>query len=653
MTSKVQDYSQKLADVRTRYNESKKTLRDNYTSDLDNTQKAHKLKQEKQAAVYKGELRSLERENEDRVTKYADKTQSVLKSKNQKFADAMRKESARHDADSNILRTNLSDKLSKIQNSYELSTKERNRQHSYDMNRQKEGLQNRIDVNSSDFARQIKNNEEQNSISFNSYKDTQNKEKQKIISGYEKELEDGVKDSKFLKESSQTKNQKDMEKLRAAHKEGRGQMMNHYEDKLVGIKDSAALKAQRLTDNFTELNDSIQGKAEKDKRKQSTEHKLLVNDVSKRYAKNLRVEKRRAATLTAQSSSSEGTKLKEEREQRSFDKRIQNLKNDIDTINFNNAESQSAANDASLMRLNKQARTFNDKIETIEGQAAGDMGKIHSKYREERENREEVNNISKLKKEKEYEALNSKERKNFKDLLKNQKEEFAYQVNELTKKNIETVSSLQEIQAEDKTEVIESMKKKNYSRVEELKDHFNGDLIKRTASFEERMQKSEAEKESLVKAFDKKFDNFRKKAMKELAEQKKISAEQSVEDRRASKRKMAALNAGNIKTLNGIQREFDKKISTMKNENELKMMKLRSSFETEVITANKEHKKDLKLKLNLARRDYESLFNTSQLQLENQKNQYESKLEQLRQDNYAQVQKQAETEAKLTREMDA
>ena len=125
----VKDYSQKLDQARDKYRMAEEDLRSSYDKSTKDTKETFDNKVSKQAHNYDTQKTKLEEQNLVNNELYSDKTKQAISERQVAFRNDIKKNSEKFDLDRNVMKSDFSDKLSNLSDSYNKSTEENNRFH--------------------------------------------------------------------------------------------------------------------------------------------------------------------------------------------------------------------------------------------------------------------------------------------------------------------------------------------------------------------------------------------------------------------------------------------------------------------------------------------------------------------------------------------
>ena len=122
----VKDYSQRLEQARDKFRQIQDDLRTSYKKENENIKENLETKIAKQADNYDEQKSKLEEQNLINNQLFSEKTKATIADRQNKFKSEIQKNSEKFDQDRKSMKSEFSDKLANLSNSYKKSTEENN-----------------------------------------------------------------------------------------------------------------------------------------------------------------------------------------------------------------------------------------------------------------------------------------------------------------------------------------------------------------------------------------------------------------------------------------------------------------------------------------------------------------------------------------------
>tara|TARA_Y100000768_G_scaffold388782_1_gene387153 strand:- start:8545 stop:9507 length:963 start_codon:yes stop_codon:yes gene_type:complete len=236
-----------------------------------------------------------------------------------------------------------------------------------------------------------------------------------------------------------------------------------------------------------------------------------------------------------------------------------------------------------------------------------------------------------LEMEKEKSTLASRQK--LKNSLDRQRTEFGRTLNQINASNEMAMSDLREEMTKEQSRFIEDTREKVHDKMADMKVNYEDKVRKTESSLSQKLEQKTKENETLTAKYEQKLDVLRTKSAKELEALKKLEHDKREEDKKANERALASQRREFQKNIMSMKREYDQKLDRAKANSDLHVTKLTERYENQIATERAEHNKELQRQNSMLKTEYNRLAEQNKLEKDSIINQYEIKLNKLREAN--------------------
>jgi hypothetical protein len=292
---------------------------------------------------------------------------------------------------------------------------------------------------------------------------------------------------------------------------------------------------------------------------------------------------------------------KEERSDMSFKEKIRDLKStQIENLSKNEAESRD---------------TFNTTVQTIKERNNALVERYKNDFATSKQEGEEKLN---------QEGFLSKTR------IKDQRVEFGKVVNTLNDKNMESISALKDDYSKDKTDYIERTKRGHSDEKLALKTEFQRQGAMKETLYEQKLGEMEKQTSKIIDNYENKISQIVRKANTEVDMIKSKEQERAEKETQASKLAVEMLRKENDSTVAQMRDKYEGEILRDRTMADLQTNQLVQKYEDQLLHERADHSKELSMRLNESRAQFERLAKSVEMEKETQRNQYEQRIENMR-----------------------
>lgn len=635
----VSDYSNRLTQVREDYAKKNQRLREDYERNLQATNEVHESKQKKMSSNYKESKEKLEKENEDQVRYYSDETKRVLRDKQQEFRSGLDDQRETFEKEREGLRNHYGERLKDIQEDYHSSLTEGQRYHDDVLKHTTDKLNDRTVERERLFNKETQRLQKASTDSFRNYKDGTNLEKSELVRQAQRDMVAAGQEKNTALNELKTNYSGQIDGIRELHGRELRDRADHHSSLMEGQRAKNKLENQELTDSYKNLNDKLQKRTEFERRRQDREQANQIQDMQRVFNDDLEALKMKANKITnATTDGSEG-RARMDRMAKLYDNRIEHLNNELKQVQVDAEHDKEQIKYTYQDALRAKSRKHSGEIEKREKEFYKFSEETNNNYFDEKEGivdqfREQIREKDQV-----YEENVGMQRVKTKDRLDKQRKIFGQTISDLTQRNVDTVSNIQDEFAKEKTRVIEGSKKDTHRALRDQKDDFRVRIDKTVESYEKRLHDKENQIKRLTEQYENRIANMQEKMAKDDKKRLEEGQEEKEMLQRTNRFTIEAKEKEYLKQFMAMKKRYAMELERSKFENDMQVTKLTKRYEGMMDRLKNEYEAELTTKLGVARREYENLVKSTELEKEAIRGQYETKLEKMRMANAADLER--------------
>jgi hypothetical protein len=209
----------------------------------------------------------------------------------------------------------------------------------------------------------------------------------------------------------------------------------------------------------------------------------------------------------------------------------------------------------------------------------------------------------------------------------------------MDQKNRESINTVQTESRKDKLNFLDKAAKDLYNSHEDLKDE-QRKVIERTAQgYEQRLSSQDENKNKLVDRYEKKLNDQHKKTSKELVLMADIETQRKADDRRAQRQLLDSKETDAQKRYLDLKMNYDMTMEKTKMKQDMQTSKLVEGYEDRIATMTREHNTEMARRISEMSAEYKRLSEFSTNSLQQQKDQYDLRIEKMRLVNHENIEK--------------
>lgn len=626
----VKDYTQKLDSARNRYRDAQTELKESYDKTIEDTKNNFDQKVKKQQQSYEGQRLKLQEQNAIEADRYSDITKKTISDNQEKFINDVKNIKANSAEERMRDRQVASEKLSNLSSSYDRSTKENQRLHDQAKKSMEERYNKNLKKMDGDFNQQVASLDSRSNAQNDKIRLDARKDREKLESGHQKELinlrsseaEDRNRVLNRLKE--------DNEVQRAGFDSDLKNIQTQQNSRIKEMAQAKIDESERSQEQFSDLQENIKKKNAAEQAKMQKEHGLESKALEKKFNDDIRNiqslsdQKVKGVDLMA------NAKKDKERVVEGFENRLLKMKDEMEQLNNQNVLKETKIDEGYREELKNQARAHieqNEKKE-LESNKAYNQNLARIKERTDsslEQLKKENQTITESKDGQIHNLENSTKRS-----LDSQRVEFGKVVNSLNEKSMQTLSDIKDDFAKDKKDYIEKSKKEFNAELVALKEDYQRQMQLKDQVNDKKMENLEKQMLKIIDGYENKMAQVERKASVEIESLKMNDQERKIRENQARNEEMAMIQKEHENEIKSLRDKFERMIYRDRSDNEKIINKIVQRYEDQLGRERLESQKNLNLKLAESQANMERLYKASELEKSTMRQQYQDRMEQLK-----------------------
>lgn len=628
----INDYSNRLNQARTRFSDAQQELKENYNNDIERLEELHAKREENQRENYLKQKLNSEEESAARINRYDKDLKQELATRTERYNKGLEGERKQFNEDRKRLMDDYNQKLDSISKSFETSSTEKDKLHALYKDNMTERYEEGLSIREKDFNEKLATMQSTATEKINDYRDLTTREKKKLISDFGNERKQLVQDASIARNKANSRHQVEMERLREAAKQNETTLKNNFDSANTSLRQTKNAQIEGQRETFENLSKDIMDRNQAELIKLNRQNKAEKRDLERDFASNRLSLERRTNALVNEG---RGNKIEDTEKNLKSQHAIQvrNLKDTIEANNYiQNKQNERLAQGHSeeLKKLeSRHEQAIDEKDAEIRKVRETDIAAVKKELGDYQERMTKRNRDIAM----ESEANQVKARRNLTDTLDRQRTEFGREINKINLSNQQALSNVRDEMAKEQSKFIEKTRREVHHDREDLKDELRTNFAKKEESLNKQIEMERSEKMKMEEAYQKKIDVLTTKSAKELEKLKIIENERRIEEKRAANQQMLEQQREFEKTLSSLRREFDRRLSRAKSNSDIRAAKLTQKYEAQVKREREEHSATMDRQNRMMTENYNRLLHKTNMERDNLINQYELKIEKLREAN--------------------
>lgn len=578
------DYSKQYAKDRDYQNDTLQKSKNAHEKRLADAEARHDHIQTKQRENFVEDKADLEKSYQHNLKTLQDKTRDTLSSTNDKASKNLAKEREEFTKDVQVKRKDFDQRLNDIKSSYQKAFESEKDTHSDLQKTHKERYSRNINDISGKTEKQLAEYQDRLTGAGADLKDQYNRERQQLVRGHEDHMTDLHKSNSEKQAKQKEHLSNDIRKTKEVQEADREHLQKYNDERTGEIERKYAERSDAMTKDYSQRSDNLSTAQQKDNLRTNKEHQEQMQDVSRKFSKELRqmeLDKRRtnngsgefADVMNRQQGLKEkviaDNKLKNARIQLVDSQRENQERSAKDTEGFKDALYQEKT-EAVANRDRKVNELNADKIVTV------------SKEREKAEKNVAVRELQNRVDREAFEHQLMVEKNSGNERLTKLKENFNTSLKTLEEKHKATYEDISKMANKDKSEFTKAMAEAKSKEGFEVRREFANLMDQTVQNYENRLANYQRENETLKLTMDQKVSNIMDQADKKVESQRVLFESRTEADHKEMQITMDQKESRSKAALNQLNMNFQRKVDKMQIQNEAKLKLLTNDYENKL-----------------------------------------------------------------------
>ncbi|MBH46571.1 MAG: hypothetical protein CME71_00200 [Halobacteriovorax sp.] len=628
----INDYNTKLASTRKRYRDAATSLKENYEKDLSKVESTNEAQRTKQRENYLEDKVALEKKVEQMGDNYNTKTRETIEQKQNEYKNRLMDQKGDYDEQMADTKKQFRQRLDDLSRSYNTNATERERTHDQNAksseNRYKESLNDTIQ----DYRSQADRVSETAQKSQVEFKDKMNSERRNLLADHAEERQNLIRKSAESSNASKSQHQEELQTLRKVQDSELNTRQAHHDSLMGSQRYQHDLQNARLRESFENLTDKMENSTTAEMNRLNRENKKSKLDLQDRFSKDRGALERKLSDVEKASSYLNAANA-EERVQAASDTRVKNVIAKMDEQAMQNVMKEQRLNDGFQQELDSQAIRSRQEIEDRDKQIFklnGEViGGIKQKHMEDVETYQQAKRDAVA--QAEEKTLNAQ--KAGKRQASTLHLEYGRQINALQKDNAQVVADLRQEQAAEQIAYLKNVQRNVRNEKLDLKDDFNNKFNIKVDQLSQQIAKLEQEQKQTVEKYEQKIQEMKKQELQNSVSQQLVAEDRRTEDQRAFQRAFKNQQTQFDDQLKRIKRDVETQMAKIKHTNDVQVATITRDYDHQIMRERQESQKEMKMKLAAVEAEFMRFKDFHESQVAQINDQYELKMEKLRQAN--------------------
>ena len=626
----ITDYSNKYAKDKSALDEVATRVRESYKSSVDDMENTHKMKREKERNNYQKNLSDAQKKQQEIYESNSKKADDVVKQRKKEYSDDVESLKRGFDKHSTRDREEVKSKIKNIQQGYQDSLDKQKESQEQMLSGSVESVQGKMRHLINYYNGELKGVQNASRELLEEQNDKNLADKRRLVGEFSDEKYYKMKNDTAEKNDIRKRNDELLSQIRKNSEEGLSYQKKNFDRILDNKSDLLYDSVDNLKDNFNKASGKMVEENKNEQKKLAEENKKLVVDVWNDAAKEKKdILSQYKSLSNKQSSHGEFLKNQKDQQELNHQKMYKRVREETGKVREAGAKHMQAASDQMSNVVGdvkndlvlKNTRNVTNLEKTINQQ----------KINLDREKTATFDTYNGHVKDLElkYENQGYRERKMRDHAVIQGRKEYANSLGMLQDQHEKSLDGVKKDTAIDKTRFIEQKKRESSAIAQEQRKNFIETAQKRELSFSTDLEQRDMQNEKIRAQYEKKIDMLQEKFINELDKTKKIHSEIIAKRDDETKNMMDTKEYKYFNKLMDVKRDFDKRISNTKNNNQMEIERLIERYEKKIdilITENKANERKIK---NEANEKLIAMERTKVLQDNAKKEQYEHKIEKL------------------------
>jgi hypothetical protein len=632
-------YSGRMRELRDNFNHAQTETKQSYSDDLKQQNDTHKYQQNKQSNTYRGDVKKLEGDFAYSQERNDTKMKEAIDTSKFRFMNRLADEKMHSNEEKRKVNREANEKIEDIKNSYQTSNIELKRE-----------TDRSIRANRDRSADQIKklnkeNNEaNENTVrnayeNFSKYRTAANEEKHKIVRNNEDDKRVMGRENMEKLNTARESLQGELARQRETYRNEMESKQGHFDGMEDGMKINHKASIDEREASFVKSTGELTRLQKLNEEKVAKEQSAERNNAETKHMNDigfLKEQTNKAVNggVRGNSAQDEIARLKDEKKEIK-DRQQANL----DSINYlhqaqnekdNEVQQVQMRNESAMGRLarQKQEKEFHEVRQA-------DLEENRNERQMQMDQYSKNLNIA----GKTFEEINSREAALSKQRAEQLRNEFSKTMELVDQKNHESISTVQTESKRDKLNFLNQAAKDLYNSQEDIKDEHRKVIDRTAQGYEQRLSGLDESKNKLADRYERKLEDHHKKSSKEINLMAEIETQRKFDDRRAQRQLLDTKENEAQKRYSDLKAQYDMTMEKTKMKQDMQTTKLVERYEDQIATMSRDHNTEIVRRVGELNNEYKRLSEFTTNSLQQQKDQYDLRIEKMRLVNHENIEK--------------
>ncbi len=590
----VNDYSKRLAENRSRYNESAEELRNTYRQHLKDKEDLHAKTQDNQRKTYLRQKDGLERTHRQNLDHYSDRLRETLDDQKQRYRDGLTTRKKAYEEGRKELIENYNKKLEGLTQSLE----ESRRQDQMSLEQQRERLRNLESRVKRDTSERY--NREKGEL-LHSVQD----ERAKLKDRHRQDL-DQMRENRDNQVAEQKKITQEMrQELLKNNRTDLRRQRNNFEDTIQGFANRSQERLERISDL---------------KESEKEQLKDLLKDKNDSLASKMK-------SLNHQRDAQNWANLQKEI---LWENRVKGLVGEMkDQTRRYQANSDRMASDQTeaLREIEKNYRQATEKLKR-------DMSKVHQRKVASLQKKFDLRDRNRIRQQRylqsEYENKEIADKRKNKHLVERLKGDYERKFNSMQDFHLGNMEDYKRELSEERGQVIEETKARSIEENAKLREELKTNYSDRENALYRKIENNKIGHQIELNRSEDKLDRFKDKAIEEIEQARMIEHARRQEDKKKADYERKLANEANKQEKLELHNQMEKRLAKYSATADVQVNKLIKKYENLLRKERLAYQKELNHQASLGQFEKERLFKFAETQKNQLIRQYENKIDELK-----------------------
>jgi hypothetical protein len=630
----INDYGPRLAQAKQNYQDMAQEVKKNYEEKASNLEKLNEEKRAAQKSVFEKQKNNLEEQhaaNSDKFNRYAKEEIDQRTEKYRKDLDAERTGFAR---DRHVTKRDYDQKLKDISDSFQTTMTEREKLAQSRQESTEERFKSGVAKGEKRFNDQLSQITSDGMDKMNKTRDQYTDEKKSLMQDHRSERQRLINEANLVKSKANDAQQLEKENLRLNHTEDLARISNNNASQREIMRKNADEQVRKMQGTFDELGNQLNTRAQEMQDREMRNSKMEKRSMEKQFSHDRNEWERNTNKLISEGQAGKGHDATKRLEM-AHENRLKNLQAKMQDQNFENRTMTERVAQDYQDELKRSELNHNKNLDEKNRQIRDIRTREVASIKEDQENMIETyrNQVLASEMGRESDAITS--RQQFDNRLGRREGELQGQIKQMTDAHEDGLQAMKDEIKVEQTRFYEDTRREVRKEKEDLKDDMRAQYGRREEGLEQRLNSKEQESLRMAEKYESKLSNVEKKANKEIGTLMTFQKEQRIQDQRAYQRSLEGKEREFQKTIMDVRAEFDRKLAKHKSRSDIHVAKLTERYEDQLNRERLEFSREFDTKMSMAKGEYEKLAKSSEIEKENLIQQYELKIDKLRQANMA------------------